>query len=68
MVRIPIYLYDDYPWLPYAGTPAGCDNIGFVVKGISRAEVDEVIEKISDVLFGYEDCNGKERNAVYGAC
>ena len=30
--RIPVYVYDDIPWIPYPGSPAGCDALGIVLK------------------------------------
>lgn len=29
MGRIPVFLYDDYPWIPYAGTNISIDHYGF---------------------------------------
>ena len=26
--RIPVYLYDDFPWVPYAGSAAAVDRLG----------------------------------------
>ena len=54
MGRIPVYLYDDYPWVPYQGTPAGCDNLGFVVRGSRRSDVDGFVEEVGHLLYAYE--------------
>lgn len=58
--RLPIYVYDDYPWIPYAGTPAGCDALGFVVSG-HRKDLDALVYRIGDLLYGYDGYDGKGR-------
>ena len=30
--RIPIYIYDDIPWIPYENTPYDLSNIGYIIK------------------------------------
>jgi len=29
MGRMPVFLYDDYPWIPYLGTDADVEHFGF---------------------------------------
>ncbi len=64
MGRVPVYMYDDYPWIPYAGTPAGCDKLGFVVRGTRRVEVDDLVERIGNLLYAYGDCDGKVKEST----
>jgi len=38
--RLPVYLYDDVPWLPYAGTNISVEAFGYSVHALSPAAVD----------------------------
>lgn len=41
--RIPIYVYDSVPWLPYAGSVFDIEQVGILCK---EMEVDQMVEKI----------------------
>lgn len=45
--RIPVYLYDDYPWLPYTGSNVSLSEIGFVGRLGHFQEVFTSIRKFS---------------------
>lgn len=47
--RVPVYVYGDAPWVPYAGTPAGCDRLGFVVKD-TRADIYRFVSSVGALL------------------
>jgi protein-S-isoprenylcysteine O-methyltransferase Ste14 len=51
--RVPVYIYNDVPWLPYAGTPAGCDNLGFVVRD-TETELTQFVSSVGGLLRGKE--------------
>lgn len=46
MGRLPIYLYDDYLWLPYIGTNKSVETFGFAAR---LQEVPEVVRRIKEM-------------------
>jgi hypothetical protein len=47
--RCPIYIYDDYPWIPYQGTNASIEKYGFYVKNSDSVGVDSLVAKIANM-------------------
>ena len=37
--RIPVYLYEDFPWLPYEGSGYSPADLGYIVKGDHFSDV-----------------------------
>lgn len=42
MGRIPIFIYDDIPWVPYLGTNISVETFGFLVGNATQGLVDIV--------------------------
>ena len=49
--RIPVYMYDDFPWLPYAGTEIDLSNFGFSGQMGSLRKVVTEMNTISPEKF-----------------
>lgn len=64
--RIPVYVYNDVPWIPYAGTPAGCDTLGFVVRD-SFYDLHAFVEKVGALLNMENDRNKNQINSMLDA-
>ena len=46
MGRIPVFIYDDLPWIPYSGSNASITTYGFV----ARLSHDNSVNTIPDVV------------------
>jgi hypothetical protein len=49
--RVPVYLYDDYPWLPYEGTDISISNYGFSGKMGQLGELAKKLKQLPDDEF-----------------
>lgn len=50
MGRIPVFIYDDIPWIAYRGTPIGIDNFGLVgVFSPTYNNLSAVFEQIANM-------------------
>ena len=57
MGRLPVYMFDDVPWLPYIGTNASIVNLGWVayrpyrslVKKLVETSDEEIVRKLDSV-------------------
>lgn len=57
MGRLPVYMFDDVPWLPYIGTNASIDNLGWVayrpyrtlVNRLAQTSDEEITRKLEAV-------------------
>jgi hypothetical protein len=47
--RCPIYIYDDFPWIPYQGTNASIDKYGFYVRNTDAVAIDSLVAKIANI-------------------
>lgn len=43
---IPVYLYDDFPWIPYAGSYASISSIGMLGK---KGKLQSLVKKIIQI-------------------
>lgn len=43
--RIPVYLFDDLPWVPYPGSNVSADSIGYLAQSGSLRKIVEIIQK-----------------------
>ena len=46
MGRIPVYMFDDVPWLPYSGTEADLAKFGVHSSAVSRGHMDIAVRRI----------------------
>jgi len=49
--RIPVYLYDDHPWLPYDGSPIGPKAIGFLAKGGNLGKLAQTLTRVTNATI-----------------
>jgi hypothetical protein len=51
--QIPVYIYDDYPWIPYRGTTASVENFGYLVQvtrgGLKRLSQDLSVTSAQEI-------------------
>ena len=50
---IPVHLFNDFPWIPYAGTYASVEAIGMLGK---VGQLHKIVKKIATITAN--DCNG----------
>jgi hypothetical protein len=63
--RLPVYMYDDFQWLPYEGSDAHISNFGYIgkmgqtkdlakkLKETNNDDYDKKISKIKDIRYYY---------------
>jgi hypothetical protein len=47
--RCPIYIYDDFAWMPYLGTNASIEKYGFMVRNSDSRGIDEIVARIANM-------------------
>ncbi len=56
--RLPIFIYDDIPWIPYLGTEIGVNNFGLIgIHNPKHDNLSEIVYKIanmSDIEFSHK--------------